>query len=138
MDIPAEVISPGAQALLDDLLGRGYSVGEKRYDNERFGDALIVVGRETTRIRLIRDRGEWFVEVAGADDWFSPVVWRAFLQSAMPSLEIVPFEAQARWLLEDLDRIEALDRDLTEDQLAGLRTWRSRRAQARRELPPIG
>ena len=64
--------------------------------------------RETTRIRLVRDRGQWFIEVAGGDDWFSPLVWQAFLESSMPSVEIVPLDAQARCYLTISAKIEAI------------------------------
>lgn len=137
MGIPADVIPPEAEALADDLQRRGYSVAEERYDEASFGNTLIVLERDTTRVRLVRDRGQWFVEVAGGHDWFSPVIWRAFLESSMPPVEIVPLAVQARWLLDDLGRIQAIG-DLTEDQLADLNDRRSRRAAARRELPPSG
>jgi hypothetical protein len=88
--------------------------------------ALTAYGRVSIRGR-----------VAGAGDWFSPVIWQAFLASSMPSLEIVPLKAQAQWVLDHLNRIEAMS-DLTDEQVANLRVWRSRRSLARRELPPLG
>jgi hypothetical protein len=64
----------------------------------------------------------WFVieavvrGVAGAteDDWFARVVWHAFLESTMPSLEAASFDVQARLLLDDLLRIEIVNSDLGE------------------------
>lgn len=138
MEIPADAIPSTVQGLLDELLRRGYEIGEDRYDEDVFGNALVVLGRNDTLVRLVRDRGQWFVEVAGATggDWFTPVVWHAFLESKMPSLEAASFDAQARLVLGNLLRIETVNSDLGEQQLADLRAWRSRRAEARRAMPP--
>jgi hypothetical protein len=97
MEIPADAIPSTVQGLLDELLRRGYEIGEDWYDEDVFGNALVVLGRNDTLVRLIRDRGRWFVEVAGATggDWFAPVVCRAFLESKMPSLEAASFDVQA-------------------------------------------
>lgn len=140
MEIPADVISPAARALLDELGRRGYAIGEERYDEDSFGNGLIVLERNDTLVRLVRDRGQWFVEVAGAagSDWFAPVVWHAFLESSMPPLETASFDEQSELLLADLDRIETVSDGFGEQELADLRAWRSRRAEARRTMPPAG
>jgi hypothetical protein len=140
VEIPADAISPAAHALLDELLRRGFAVVEERYDEDSFGDALVVLERNGTLVRLVRDRGQWFVEVADAagGDWFAPVVWHAFLESSMPPLETASFEAQAQLLLADLARIGTANSDLGDQELADLRGWRSRRAEARRGMPPTG
>lgn len=135
MEIPEDTVSP--EAVAADLERRGYSVVEKRCDDAEFGNTLIVFAHNSTRIRLVRDRGRCFVEVAGAGDWFSPVIWRAFFAARMPAIEAVPFAVQARWLLDDLDRIEAMS-DLSDSQLADLNERRSQRAAARRRLSPNG
>ena len=119
-DVPAEVIPHEVKALLDDLRRRGYSVIQTNYYETVFGDAIIVLERDTTQIRLSCDRGPWFIEVrsrrltwtrpgwfGASSDWYSPKIWRAFLEASTPPVEIVPFGVQARWLLEDLSRIEA-------------------------------
>src|SRR5438067_1243370 len=108
MEIPAHAISSEAQALIDRLQARGYLAIEERYDERRFGDAVVTLKRDSTLIRLVRDRGQWFVEVCGpgGEDWFAPIIWSAFLDSSMPSLETASFDAQARALLDDLGRIE--------------------------------
>ncbi len=138
MKIPAEAIPHEVEALLGDLERRGYSVAEKHYDKASLGDTLIILKRDATRIRVDRDRGQWFIEVAAAYDWFDPMIWRAFLEASTPSVEVIlPFAGQARWLLEDLGRIEAMS-NLTKEQLAELDALRSRRAAARLELPLKG
>jgi hypothetical protein len=138
VQIPADAIPQAAQAVLDELIRRGYSITDGRYDENSFGDALVVLERNGTLVRLVRDRGQWFVEVGPApgDVWFSPVVWHAFLESSMPPLETTSFDAQAQLLLADLARIEMANRNLGEQELAALRGWRSRRAEERRSMPP--
>jgi hypothetical protein len=138
--IPADAFLPPVRALLDELLGRGYATGEERYDEDSFGNALVVLERDGTLVRLVRDRGQWFVEVAGAaeGDWFAPVVWHAFLESSMPPLDTTSFDVQAQLILADLGRIETTNSNFSEQDLAGLRAWRSRRAEARRAIPPTG
>jgi hypothetical protein len=140
VEVPTDAFLPRVRGLLDELLRRGYAVVEERYDEDSFGNAVVVLERNGTRVRLVRDRGEWFVEVAGASegDWFAPVVWHAFLESSMPPLGTTSFDGQARLLLADLGRIEATNSDFSERDLAGLRAWRSRRAEARRAMPPTG
>ncbi|MGH7643938.1 MAG: hypothetical protein ACRENX_13190 [Candidatus Dormibacteria bacterium] len=140
MQIPADAFLPPVRALLDELLRRGYAIGEERYDESSFGNALVILKRNDTVVRLVRDRGQWFVEVAGAaeGDWFAPVIWHAFLESSMPPLEATSLDGQAQLLLADLARIETTNSDFSEQDLAGLQTWRSRRAEARRAMPPTG
>lgn len=79
MEIPVDVMVAGLFRLVDDLARRGYVVDGQRYDRGNFGNAEIVLSRDKTRARLVRNRGEWFVEVApsGLNDWFKPVIWRA-------------------------------------------------------------
>jgi hypothetical protein len=140
VEIPADAIPSAVQGLLDDLLRRGYEIGEDRYDEDVFGNALVVLERNDTLVRLVRDRGQWFVEVAGATegDWFAPVVWHAFLESSMPPLDATSFDGQTQLLLADLGRIETSNSDFSDQDLAGLQAWRSRRAEARRAMPPTG
>jgi RHS repeat-associated protein len=138
MEIPAEIVPAEVRALIDDLVGRGYGIDEERYDPDAFGNVLIALRRGETLIRAVRDRGQWFAEVsaAGWNDWFSPIIWRALLAGSLPTLEPAPFRTQAAALLSDLDRIEAAARDGDAEGLDRLRAWRSRRAEARRALPP--
>jgi hypothetical protein len=137
MNVPSDVIPDELNALLDDLQRRGYLVTETRYDEASFGNAIIVLKHDATRIRLVRDRGQWFIEVAAAHDWFDPMIWRAFLEASEPSVEIIPLAVQAQWLLEDLGQIEVMS-GLTQEQLAALDDLRTRRFAARMALPLDG
>lgn len=138
MTIPPEVVPSDVQALLDELHHRDYLTNRIRYEEGSFGDSVVVLQKDRTFVRLVRDRGQWFIEVAGApvSDWFSPIVWRALFESSMPSLETASFDAQAELLRVDLSRIEATNERIDDSVLAELRAWRSHRAQARRGLPP--
>jgi hypothetical protein len=138
VEIPRDIIPPEVNDLGAELRRRGYFVADERYDDDAFGNALILFERDGTLVRVMRDRGQWFAEVsaAGWNDWFAPIIWRALLGSSMPSLEPTAFADQAQALLDDLDRIEATNRSSDDEQLARLRAWRSRRAEARRALPP--
>jgi hypothetical protein len=139
VQIPADVIPPSTRALLDELLRRGYVIREERYDPDSFGNALVDVERNNTLIRIVRDRSQWFVDVASTmgEQRFSPVIWHAFLTSSIPPFETDLLDtALAQLLLGDLPRIETATRDFNEQTLADLLAWRSRRAEARQALPP--
>ena len=138
MDSLSERIPPEVERLLDGLRRHGYAIADERYDPDHFGDALAVLESDRTRVRVVRDRGQWFVEVAGArgGEWFAPVIWKAFLDGSAPPAVAVSFEDQARLLLDEREAIEASARALDEDGLARLRALRAQRAEARRALPP--
>ncbi len=120
------------------LRARGYHVVSERYDGASFGDAEVTFERGATLVRVVRDRGQWFVEATARDwsEWFAPTIWRALLTGSMPSPEAVPFEGQAQSLFDDLDRIESVTDDASNTDLDQLHDWRARRAEARRALPP--
>ena len=130
--IPPDAIPAEVRAVLDDLYRRGYSVVETRYYDALFGDVVIVLERDATQVRLARERHPWIIDVRArrrrwtrresfgtAGDWFPPSFWRAFLEASTGPVEDVPFAVQARWLLEDLSRIEALG-SLTKTQVAAM------------------
>jgi hypothetical protein len=57
-----------------NLLTRGLlSVESSIYDEQAFGNAVVVLAGRSLRIRVIRDRGEVFADAASSlypDDWF--------------------------------------------------------------------
>jgi hypothetical protein len=116
-------IPPEGQRLLDELQRHGYAIAEERQGADHFGDALAVLACDRARVRVVRDRGQWFVEAAGArgDEWFAPVIWKAFLDGSAPPAEAASFEDQARLLLDEREAIEASGRALDEEGLARLR-----------------
>jgi hypothetical protein len=54
------------------LIDRGYELIEQR-SYEQFGNCWILLAAGDVRIRIVNDRGQWFVEVgsvAAPDEWF--------------------------------------------------------------------
>jgi hypothetical protein len=125
----------GVQARLHQM---GFSAVSERRDDAAFGDTEITFERGSTLVRLVRDRGQWFVEATarGWSGWFAPTIWRSLLIGSMPSTDAVPYEGQARRLLDDLVSIASVTDRASEHDLSQLLDWRSRRAEARRGLPP--
>jgi hypothetical protein len=125
-------------AVESHLRDRGYDLVSESRDEASFGDTQMTFERGRTLVRLVRDRGQWFLEATAAtwDDWFAPTIWHALLTDSMPTLADAEFAVQGRLLLDDLDQIEAVTGDAAAGQLARLLDWRARRAEARRALPP--
>lgn len=138
--IPPEAVDPEVLRLANELRDRGYSIVRERYDAASFGDALIVLEFDTSLVRLVRDRGQWFVELScgGVDDWFAPVAWHNALVGPISPAETLSFSAQAQLLPADLPRIQVACDTLAPDSqvLEELRSAREHRAAARREMPP--
>ena len=66
--------------LCDDLISRGWSLKEARLERG-YGDVVVALEKGLARIWLLRDRGEWLVEV-GPPTWplsFLPSEWREAL-----------------------------------------------------------
>jgi hypothetical protein len=124
--------------LVDELERHGYAITEERYDPGHFGDALVALQLDAARVRTVRDRGRWFVEIGGrrGDDWFAPVVWKAFLEGSTPPVDAMPLSEQAQFVLDARKAIEVAARGLSDADLATLRALRAQRAEARRALPP--
>jgi hypothetical protein len=62
----------GALRAASPLTDRGYElIDQESY--EQFGNCWILLARGDVRIRILNDRGQWFVEVgseAAPDEWF--------------------------------------------------------------------
>jgi hypothetical protein len=55
-------------AALEPLLATGYFVVSEAVDRRHFGDHVIVLQKQDTQLRMIREKGEWFADVGfGAD-----------------------------------------------------------------------
>jgi hypothetical protein len=137
LHVPPEIAAE-VRAVTDALAERGYRPVNERYDAGSFGNLLMVLERDAALVRLVRDRGQWFIEATprGADDWFAPVVWHAALVAPIPPAETLSFDAQAQLLLGDLDQIEAASAVGESRLLEELRAVREARARTRREMPP--
>jgi hypothetical protein len=66
------VIDEALRAALP-LLDRGYRRVHDRVDEHHFGSGLLLLIRNEARVRIVNDRGLWFVEIGSAaapDEWF--------------------------------------------------------------------
>ncbi|MGH3496015.1 MAG: hypothetical protein ACRDP1_00925 [Nocardioidaceae bacterium] len=123
------------QALIGQLVAEGFVAQISNPDDTAFGNQIALLIHDGTRLRLVRDRSQWFLEIAAplTDEWFAPVIWMAFLDGELPdprrpSAEDEAGFAATRW--HDFDASEAAG------ILEGLRVWQERRAAQRRGLPP--
>lgn len=107
-------------------------------DPDRFGNRLLLLRRNETRIRLVRDRGQWFIEVAApnSDDWFAPVVWQALLDDQLPPDRMPSVQEQATLVSTRLQEIDTVCFDEPDTLGERLRAWQASRAAARRARPP--
>jgi hypothetical protein len=48
------------------LIEHGFVVVEEQYKPEAFGNQLVTLSRPTA-VRLVRDRGDWSIELMGSD-----------------------------------------------------------------------
>lgn len=115
LEIPTE-----ASGFVDAMMESGFVTLETAVAAS-FGDELMVLGRGGLRIRLVRDKGLWFVEArAGNDRWYDFDVWRACLDDedvqAAPTpfvRQLAGFEARWReldWVADDPERALCLER----------------------------
>lgn len=63
------------------------SIAADQCDPEHFGDALLVLGDPEIRLRLVRDRGQLFIDVAApgtADEWWDLPLVLEFAGAPLP------------------------------------------------------
>jgi hypothetical protein len=121
------------QKLREWLEMEGFDLIESQYRDSDFGNTLLLFRRHGLSIRMIRDRGQWFVEAADADvtEWFSPMVWRAYLDGRVGAITTPTIDEQCQMFEDDLERIQiAISTD--PDVFEHLRSCRAERAQSRR------
>ena len=100
-------LPPPLQVLVSDLIGSFGMRARDRQASGGFGNCLIELGSDALRIRLVRDRGQWRIEVADArvpDEWFYVEVLRQLL-SAEPFELPLPIDDQARYLRKCLPQL---------------------------------
>lgn len=91
------------------LLARGFELISPKTDDSAFGDSSIVLEGHGLRIRISRDRGQEFVEVASKhhpDEWFDlSLLLQAFGPREM-CLELTDLEIEAPLLEGVLPKLE--------------------------------
>lgn len=86
------------------LVERGFIVLRDHYDSASFGNQEVMLTRPIA-VRLVRDRGEWRVEVLGADGQWSGIDrWRQ--ASHGTGSQLLSAAEQADILRATLDAIE--------------------------------
>lgn len=123
--LPAEL-----RAFADSLLADGFLVTGAEVDEAHFGDVTLEFGRRGLSVRVIQDRGKWFIEIADPEgpDWFSPAVWQAVVEGAMQQRGTpMPVTDQIHFVQGNLERIERLVADRSGAVTRKLRSWQKAR-----------
>jgi len=118
--------------LVARLEQREFSIAAE-YASASFGDRAIILANSPLAIRLVAERGLWFIElVCGeSDDWFDPDVWRSCLEDAPICDEPSPLAAQAEFIVGNLDRLAAAAEGAQSELLSCLRDKRAARSRRR-------
>ena len=122
------------RALFDQLIHQGFVAKVESPDDAVFGNRVALLAREETRIRFVRDRGQWSLEIAVpfTDEWFPPVVWMAHLGGQLPSPRRVTPQEESVFVARHWQGMGVDAPDL----LGELRSWRDARAAQRWSSPP--
>lgn len=123
------------QTLADHLIAEGFIVQLGDPDETAFGNQTALLVHDDIRVRFIRDRGQWFLEIAAplTDEWFAPVIWMAFLDGELPDPRRPSVEEEAAFVAT---RWQDFDVPGAASVVDALRVWQERRAAQRRRLPP--
>ncbi len=123
------------QGLAEALVSEGFAIQVGDPDDSRFGDQVACLTHDRVRLRLVRDRGDWFLEIAASltDEWFAPVVWMPLRSEGLPYPRRPTPVEEAEFVAE---HGAEFDSDDTPRLLTQLLSWRDLRAAQRRELPP--
>jgi hypothetical protein len=78
-DPPQAVPDEVAARVVAWLEGNGFRRLTYRYGHDVFGNTLIIYQRGGVGIRLIRDRSQWFLDVANMENlsWFLLDIWES-------------------------------------------------------------
>ena len=98
-------------ALAARLQQEGFAVAE-RPPSASFGDQMRTFTAEDLCVHVIRDRGQWTVEL-GHPAWgevYDPDIWRAALEGTDPT-EPATLDAQAAYVDDRLDALRSAARD---------------------------
>ena len=115
------------EALAAALEAEGLDRRERPPDPESFGDQVVTLHGDDLAVRLVRDRGEWTIELAHPswDEWFDPDVWRAQIEGTDP-MEPSAVGEQAAWVRDELGAVRrAAAEPATLDRLDEIATARA-------------
>ena len=130
------VDAPAAyQTLTDQLVAEGFVAQISDPDETAFDNQIALLIHDDIRLRLVRDRSQWFLEIAAplTDEWFAPVIWMAFLDGELPDPRRPSAEDEAAFVATRWRDFDASD---DSGAVEAFRAWQERRAAQRRGLPP--
>lgn len=124
---------PEIVAALEDFLKEVGLECERREEGASFGNKLLQYGDKVVMVRVVSDRGVWFIEVAGSQaqpvQWYDVAILRDLL--AGPGEDVLPLQAQVDFLEKHwsnvVERLSPPELDDSAAQLAVLRHERARR-----------
>jgi hypothetical protein len=123
--IESDEMPHALKALGGWLSTKGFTLADAR-ESDSFGDRLLMWVGDCCRIRIVRDKGEWALDISGAQltGWFDADVWRSCVDGQEPPREPRPLAAQVTFLRASLSQIEmALRTPTTIQQCLRHRNW---------------
>jgi hypothetical protein len=115
---------------------------ERREEDASFNDKLLQYSGSLVAVRVVSDRGIWFVEVAeaqaGPGQWYDVAILRDLLVG--PGEDVLPLHEQVDFVENNwpiiCSRFSPSEREYTSARLALLRQERARRRLPRFFSPP--
>ena len=123
------------KTLTAQLAAEGFVAQISDPDDTAFGNRIALFIHDDVRVRLVRDRSQWFMEIAAplTDEWFAPVIWMAFLDGGLPDPRRPSAEQEAAFVAGRWQEFDVAD---APGGVEALRAWQERRAAQRRGSPP--
>lgn len=91
--------------LLARLEREGFEVALDKYYPQVFGDRVVELRRRRRRVRLVRDRGQWRVDLRVAGEWIEPQFLVAARDRRPPRRDVPPPEDAAALAMDALARM---------------------------------
>ena len=116
MEVRAEmsnVVADEALRAASRLLKRGYQTVDQRVYEQHFGSGWVLLVRGDVRIRIVNDRGLWFIEIgssAAPDEWFDArlVLMEVGVGQVETATDSASFEVLCDLLAETASKWEVL------------------------------
>jgi hypothetical protein len=89
------------------LVSHGFTLAEE-HRSDSFGDRFEMWVHDRCRVRIVRDKAEWALEISGdgISGWFDPDTWKACLDGDEPPQNPRALIAQTAFLESSLSQIE--------------------------------
>lgn len=98
-----------AGELRDWLVGSGFVAAKDFSDGKPFGNRLVELQRRSLTIRVVMDRGEWAIVLAGPDRaWVPLMTWVKLIDASGLYVAAAPLALMASLLADRVDAIAAL------------------------------